>query len=93
MGEVIIFPTPCTETAIPAADERLSHGDVALLTTIRDNIETLLDMMADISRDPAAVAARFGIMRIFHLNGLAAALGFAKRCIETAKIAKGLSQH
>ena len=58
MGEVINFSTPSTETAISAADERLSHDDVALLTTIRDDIETLLDMMANIRRDPAAVAQR-----------------------------------
>ena len=56
MGEVINFPPPSTETDIPAADKRLSRDDLALLTTIRDNVEALFDMMAGIWRNPEAVA-------------------------------------
>ena len=58
MGEVINFPTPSTEIDIPKADNRLSRDDVALLTTIRDNVEALFDMMAGIGRNPEAVALR-----------------------------------
>ena len=56
IGEVINFPPPSTETDIPAVDKRLSRDDVALLTTIRDNVETLFDMMAGIGRNPEGVA-------------------------------------
>ena len=70
MGEVINFPQPGSAGAtLSAADERLSHDDVARLEAIRDNVEALLDMVAGIRRDPEAVAyaaARFGMMRMFH---------------------------
>ena len=96
MGEVINFPAPgSTGTTFPPADEKLTHDDVARLEAIRDNVEALLEMVAGIRRDPEAVAyaaARFGIMRMFHLHGRAAAMGFADRCIETAEIATDLSQ-
>ena len=96
MGEVINFPaTGSTGTTFPSADEKLTHDDVARLEAIRDNVEALLDMVAGIRRDPEAVAyaaARFGIMRMFHLHGRAAAMGFADRCIETAEIATDLSR-
>ncbi|MEK9553160.1 MAG: hypothetical protein VW446_07835 [Alphaproteobacteria bacterium] len=96
MGEVINFPAPgSTGTTFPPADEKLTHDDVARLEAIRDNVEALLDMVAGIRRDPEAVAyaaARFGMMRMFHLHGRAAAMGFADRCIETAEIATDLSQ-
>jgi hypothetical protein len=82
MGEVINFPQPGSAgTTLSAADKTLSHDDVARLEAIRDNVEALLDM-----------AARFGMMRMFHLHGRAAAMGFADRCIETAEIATDLSQ-
>ena len=96
MGEVINFPQPgCASAAVAAVDERLSCEDVARLEAIRDNVEALLDMVAGVRRDPEAVAyaaARFGIMRMFHLHGRAAAMGFANRCIETAEIATDLSR-
>ena len=96
MGEVINFPqSGSTGTTLSAADERLSHDDVARLEAIRDNVEALLDMVAGIRRDPEAVAyaaARFGMMRMFRLHGRAVAMGFANRCIETFKIATDLSQ-
>ena len=96
MGEVINFPTPSrASTAVAIADDRLSRDDVARLEAIRDNVEALLDMVAGIRRDPEAVAyaaARFGMMRMFHLHGRAAAMGFADRCIETAEIATDLTQ-
>ena len=96
MGEVINFPTPGSAgTAVDVADDRLSRDDVARLEAIRDNVEALLDMVAGIRRDPEAVAyaaARFGMMRMFHLHGRAAAMGFADRCVETAEIATDLTQ-
>ena len=46
MGRVMNYLTPSTETAIPAADDRL----------ICDDVEMLLDMMVGIQRDPEAVA-------------------------------------
>ena len=96
MGEVINFPQSGRASAAPsAADERLSCDDVARLEAIRDNVEALLDMVAGVRRDPEAVAyaaARFGIMRMFHLHGRAATMGFANRCIETAEIAIDLSR-
>ena len=58
MGEVINFPTPSTEIDIPKAGNRLSRDDVALLTTIGDNVETLFDKMAGIRRNPEEVALR-----------------------------------
>ena len=94
MGEVINFPQHgSARTALPAADERLSHDDVARLEAIRDSVEALLDMVAGIRRDPEAVAyaaARFGMMRMYHLHGRAGAMGFAERCIETAELAEDL---
>ena len=36
-------------------------------------------------------AANFGMLRMPHLHGITAALGFANRCIETAKITIDLS--
>ena len=94
MGEVINFPQPgSASTAHPAADGRLSCDDVARLEAIRDNVEALLDMVAGIRRDPEAVAyaaARFGMMRMFHLHGRAVAMGFANRCIEPAELAEDL---
>ena len=94
MGEVINFPAPgSTGAPIPSADERLSRDDVARLEAIRDNVEALLDMVAGIRRDPEAVAyaaARFGMMRMFHLHGRAVAIGFANRCIETAELGEDL---
>ena len=94
MGEVINFPQPgSAKTIFPVADDRLSRDDVARLEAIRDNVEALLDMVAGIRRDPEAVAyaaARFGMMRMFHLHGRAAAMGFANRCIETAELAEDL---
>ena len=96
MGEVINFPAPgSTGTAFPPANEKLTDDDVARLEAIRDNVEALLDMVAGIRRDPEAVAyaaARFGLMRMYHLHGRAAAMGFADRCIETAEIAQDLDR-
>ena len=48
MGRVMNYLTPITETAIPAADDRL----------ICDDVEMLLDTMIVIQRDPKAVAWR-----------------------------------
>jgi hypothetical protein len=52
-------------------------------------------MVAGIRRDPEAVAyasARFGLMRMYHLHGRAAAMGFADRCVETAEMAQDLDR-
>ena len=70
MGEVINFPqSGSAKTTLSTVDEKLSCDDIARLEAIRDNVESLLDMVAGIRRDPEAVAyaaARFGIMRMFH---------------------------
>ena len=96
MGEVINFPQPgCASAALPAIDERLSCEDVARLEAIRDNVEALLNMVAGLRRDPEAVAyaaARFGLMRMYHLHGRAATMAFADRCIETAELAEDLGR-
>ena len=96
MGEVINFPqSKSAKTSLPAVEEKLSRDDIARLEAIRDHVEALLDMVAGIRRDPEAVAyaaARFGMMRMFHLHGRAAAMGFADRCVETAEISTDLSQ-
>ena len=93
MGEVIYL-----ETAVAAArhlpdDSMLTATDIKRLESIRDNVEALLNMVAGVRRDPEAVAyasARFGLMRMYHLHGRAAAMGFADRCIETAEMAQDL---
>ena len=94
MGEVINFPhSGSAKTTLSKVDENLSYDDIARLETIRDNVEALLDMVAGIRRDPEAVAyaaARFGMMRMFQVHGRAVAMGFAKRCIETAELAEDL---
>ena len=96
MGEVVNFPqSGSAKTTLSTVDEKVSRDDTARLEAIRDNVEALLDMVAGVRRDPEAVAyaaARFGIMRMFHLHGRAAAMGFANRCIETAEIATDLSR-
>ena len=95
MGEVIYFPNAGGSGRELGDDTGLTAAEVKRLEAIRDNVEALLDMVAGIRRDPEAVAyaaARFGIMRMFHLHGRAAAMGFANRCIETAEIATDLSQ-
>ena len=96
MGEVVNFPqSGSAKTTFSTVDEKLSRDDIARLEAIRDNVEALLDMVAGVRRDPEAVAyaaARFGIMRMFHLHGRAAAMGFTNRCIETAEIATDLSR-
>ena len=46
ISDVINFPTPTTVKAIPAADGRLSHIDMARIKNIRDNFEMLLDIVS-----------------------------------------------
>ena len=95
MGEVSYLPNMASDQPDPTNHAGLTQSEVVRLETIRDNVEALLDMVAGIRRDPEAVAyaaARFGIMRMFHLHGRAAAMGFANRCIETAEIATDLSR-
>ena len=56
---------------------------------------TLLNMVAGIRKDPEAVAlaaGRYGLMRMYQLQGRAATMAFANRCIETAEIAEDLQQ-
>ncbi|MGC6453823.1 MAG: hypothetical protein ACON31_07935 [Candidatus Puniceispirillaceae bacterium] len=95
MGEVIYFPTAASSKDAPVDETMLTSSEVKRLESIRDNVEALLNMVAGIRRDPEAVAyaaARFGLMRMYHLHGRAAAIGFADRCIETAEIAQDLDQ-
>jgi len=95
MGEVIYLPTAARQTTDLADYKCLTKAEIARLEAIRDNVEALLNMVAGIRRDPEAVAyaaARFGLMRMYHLHGRAATMAFADRCIETAEIAEDISQ-
>ena len=95
MGEVIYLETASGTSNHLLDDSSLSATDIKRLESIRDNVEALLDMVAGIRRDPEAVAyasARFGLMRMYHLHGRAAAMGFADRCIETAEMAQDLDR-
>lgn len=95
MGEVIEFPSGAASSAPLLDDTSLTPAEIRRLEAIRDNVEALLNMVAGIRRDPEAVAyasARFGLMRMYHLHGRAATMGFADRCIETAEIAQDLDR-
>ena len=96
MGEVVNFPqSGSAKTTLSTVDEKLSRDDIARLEAIRDNVEALLNMVAGLRRDPEAVAyaaARFGLMRMYHLHGRAATMAFADRCIETAELAEDLGR-
>ena len=83
MGRVIDYPTPSTETAIPVADDRLICDDVE--TSQNDGWHPAR------SRGCSLAAENFGMLRMPHLNGITAVLGFANRCIEKAKITTDLS--
>ena len=95
MGEVIYLQTATGAPRHLPDDGSLTAADIKRLESIRDNVEALLDMVAGIRRDPEAVAyasARFGLMRMYHLHGRAAAMGFADRCVETAEMAQDLDR-
>jgi len=95
MGEVIYLPNAAGSGRRLDDETGLTAAEVKRLEAIRDNVEALLNMVAGIRRDPEAVAyaaARFGLMRMYHLHGRAAAMGFADRCIETAEIAQDLDK-
>jgi|TARA_E500000178_G_scaffold53513_1_gene49565 predicted component of type VI protein secretion system len=95
MGDVIYFPNAAGSGRALCNEGDLTAAEVKRLESIRDNVEALLNMVAGIRRDPEAVAyaaARFGLMRMYHLHGRAAAMGFADRCIETAEIAQDLDR-
>lgn len=95
MGEVIYLPNAARHQADPADYTGLTQSEVVRLEAIRDNVEALLNMVAGIRRDPEAVAyaaARFGLMRMYHLHGRAATMAFADRCIETLEMAEDLGR-
>ena len=93
MGEVIYLNSAVATSHEVPDDGTLTKADIRRLESIRDNVEALLNMVAGIRRDPEAVAyaaARFGLMRMYHLHGRAAAMGFADRCIETVEMAQDI---
>ena len=96
MGEVIYLPGARNRSNAPNSDyPALSSDEVRRLECIRDNIEQLLNMVSGIRNDPEAVAlaaGRYGLMRMYQLQGRAAVMAFADRCIETAEIAEDLQQ-
>lgn len=95
MGEVIYLNSAAATSHEFSDDGTLTKADIQRLESIRDNVEALLNMVAGIRRDPEAVAyaaARFGLMRMYHLHGRAAAMGFADRCIETVEMAQDLDR-
>ena len=68
-------------------------AEIERLSSIRDHIEDMMDMVCAVHRDPEAVsmaACRYGTMRLFQLHGRAEAMRFVGRCIETAEIAEDL---
>jgi hypothetical protein len=95
MGDVIWLKT-AKKDAIGVGDyPSLTREEVNRLENIRDNIEQLLNMVSGIRHDPEAVAlaaGRYGLMRMYQLQGRAATMAFANRCIETAEIAEDLQK-
>ncbi len=96
MGEVIYLPNTKNNDDLPVGNyPSLTSEEVRRLETIRDNIEQLLNMVSKIRNDPEAVAlaaGRYGLMRMFQLQGRAAVMAFANRCVETAEIAEDLQK-
>jgi predicted component of type VI protein secretion system len=96
MGDVIYLPGASNRANSPDSDyPALSRDEVRRLECIRDNIEQLLNMVSGIRNDPEAVAlaaGRYGLMRMYQLQGRAAVMAFADRCVETAEIAEDLQQ-
>ncbi|MGB2069010.1 MAG: hypothetical protein ACPHY9_05625 [Candidatus Puniceispirillaceae bacterium] len=94
MGDVIYLPTTKKDGDLAVGDyPSLTREEVRRLETIRDNIEQLLNMVSGIRNDPEAVAlaaGRYGLMRMYQLQGRAAVMAFANRCVETAEIAEDL---
>ena len=95
MGDVIYLPNMASDQPDATNHADQTQSEVVRLETIRDNVEALLNMVAGLRRDPEAVAyaaARFGLMRMYHLHGRAATMAFADRCIETAELAEDLGR-
>tara|TARA_B100000575_G_scaffold145356_1_gene116043 strand:- start:753 stop:1046 length:294 start_codon:yes stop_codon:yes gene_type:complete len=96
MGEVIYLPTNKKNADLHSYDYPcLTKEEVQRLETIRDNIEKLLNIVSVIRNDPEAVAlaaGRYGLMRMYQIQGRAAVMAFANRCIETAEIAEDLQK-
>ena len=96
MGEVIYLPTIKKNDDLPLCNyPSLTREEVHRLETIRDNIERLLNIVSVIRNDPEAVAlaaGRYGLMRMYQMQGRAAVMAFANRCVETAEIAEDLQK-
>jgi len=96
MGDVIYLPNAKrAASAMAGTYPTLTRDEVRRLEHIRDNIEQLLNMVCEIRKDPEAVAlaaGRYGLMRMYQLQGRAATMAFANRCIETAEIAEDLQK-
>ena len=96
MGEVIYLSTSKKNGDLPVGDyPSLTKEEIHRLETIRDNIEKLLNMVSGIRNDPEAVAlaaGRYGLMRMYQIQGRAAVMAFANRCVETAEIAEDLQK-
>ena len=96
MGDVIYLPTNKKNSDLPVDGyPSLTKEEVHRLEAIRDNLEKLLNMVSGIRNDPEAVAlaaGRYGLMRMYQIQGRAAVMAFANRCIETAEIAEDLQK-
>ena len=61
------------------------------LESIRDGVESMLNLISGIRKDPEAVAlssARFGIMHMCQFYGRAETMAFVSRCIDTVEVAE-----
>ena len=96
MGDVIYLLNNKKKCCSSLVDyPSLTREEVHRLETIRDNIEQLLNMVSGIRNDPEAVAlaaGRYGLMRMYQLQGRASVMAFANRCVETAEIAEDLQK-
>ena len=93
MGSVIYLNKRKKE--LPDEMEALALSDKSTeqerLESIRDGVESMLNLISGIRKDPEAVAlssARFGIMRMCQLYGRAETMAFVARCIDTVEMAE-----
>ena len=93
MGSVIYLNKRKKELPYEIEDLELSDNktEQERLESIRDGVESMLNLISGIRKDPEAVAlssARFGIMHMCQLYGRAETMAFVGRCIDTVEMAE-----
>jgi hypothetical protein len=93
MGSVIYLNKYKKELPYEIEDLELSDNSTEQerLESIRDGVESMLNLISGIRKDPEAVAlssARFGIMHMCQLYGRAETIAFVGRCIDTVEMAE-----